>query len=83
MKRAIDIADLILKILSSVAIVGAGIWAMWTFWLSGSTDWQNNLTLETQVLPYHDDLRLLVIHARSRNPRNVTFELSSGTHDSY
>ncbi|SED35176.1 hypothetical protein SAMN02787142_3020 [Burkholderia sp. WP9] len=36
---------------------------------------QDNITLETQVLPYHDDLRLLVAHAKSKNPRNATFEL--------
>ncbi|CAJ7344273.1 Uncharacterised protein [Burkholderia pseudomallei] len=83
MKRAIDIADLILKILSCVAILCAGAWAVWVFWLSGATDWQNNITLETQVLPYHDNLRLLVIHAKSKNPRNTTFELDRGKDDSY
>ena len=81
MKRAIEIADLILKILSCIAILSAGAWAVWVFWLSGATDWQNNITLETQVLPYHDNLRLLVIHAKSKNPRNTTFEMNS-KHDS-
>jgi hypothetical protein len=83
MKKAIDIADLILKILSCIAILCAGVWALYTFRLGGSTDWQDNITLETQVLPYHDNLRLLVIHARSKNPRNATFELDSKLHDSY
>jgi len=83
MKKAIEIADLTLKILSCAAIVGAGCWALWVFWLSGSTDWQANVTLETQVLPYHDNLRLLVVHAKAKNPRNTTFELVSKEHDSY
>ncbi|MBC8732610.1 hypothetical protein [Paraburkholderia sp. UCT2] len=83
MKRATEIADLALKVLSCLAIIGAGGWAAWVFWLGGSTDWQDNITLETEVLPYHDDLRLLVIHAKSKNPRNATFELDSTQHDSY
>jgi hypothetical protein len=83
LKRAIEIADFALKTLSCIAILCAGAWALWNFWLSGSTDWQDNITVETQVLPYHDDLRLLVIHAKSKNPRNTTFELSGAQHDSY
>ncbi|CAB3755774.1 hypothetical protein [Paraburkholderia solisilvae] len=83
MKRAIEIADLTLKVLSCIAIVCAGGWAVWVFRLGGSTDWQDNITLETHVLPYHDDLRLLVVHAKSKNPRNSTFELNSSQHDSY
>ncbi|MFL9961344.1 hypothetical protein PQR02_09570 [Paraburkholderia sediminicola] len=83
MKRIAEIADLALKVLSCVAIVCAGIWALYTFRLGGSTDWQDNITLETQVLPYHDDLRLLVVHVKSKNPRNATFELDSTQHDSY
>lgn len=83
MKRAAEIADLFLKTLSCIAILSAGAWAAWVFWLGGATDWQNNITLETHVLPYRDDLCLLVIHAKSKNPRNTTFELDSTRHDSY
>lgn len=83
MKRAVEIADLILKILSCVAILCAGAWAVWVFWLGGSTGWQNNITLETQVLPYHDDLRLLVVHVKSKNPRNVEFDLVKKDGDSF
>ncbi|CAN7476547.1 hypothetical protein [Caballeronia sp. LjRoot31] len=83
MKKAIEVADLTLKILSCFAVIGAGAWAVWIFVLGGSTGWQANVTIETQVLPYHDDLRLLVVHVKSKNPRNVTFELDSAEHDSY
>lgn len=83
MKRAVEIADFVLKLLSCVGILCAGAWALWVFWLGGSTDWQDNITLETQVLPYHDDLRLLVVHAKSKNPRTATFELDTSNHDSY
>ncbi|VWD37270.1 hypothetical protein BLA17378_07777 [Burkholderia aenigmatica] len=83
MKKITEIADFTFKVLSCLAIIGAGGWAVWGFWLGGWTDWQDNITLETQVLPYRDDLRLLVVHAKSKNPRNATFELDSMKHDSY
>jgi hypothetical protein len=83
MKRAIEIADLALKVLSCVAIVSAGVWALWVFVVGGATQWQNNITFDTQVLPYHDDLRLLVVHVKSKNPRPTKFELKHGSHDSY
>ncbi|WP_074772187.1 hypothetical protein [Paraburkholderia fungorum] len=83
MKKATEFADLFLKFLSCVAIVCAGIWALYTFRLGGSTDWQDNITLETQILPYRGDLRLLVVHAKSKNPRNTTFELNSALGDTY
>lgn len=83
MRKITEFADLALKVLSCLAIIGAGVWALWVFWLGGSTDWQNNITLETQVLPYHDDLRLLVVHVKSKNPRSATFELDASKKDSY
>lgn len=83
MKKAIEIADLALKVLSCIAIIGGGVWAYYQFKIAGSTDWQNNLALETQVLPYHDDLRLLVVHVKSKNPRNVTFNLRKKDGDSF
>ncbi len=83
MKRAVEIADFVLKGLSCIAILCPGTWALGVFWLGGSTDWQDNITLETQLLPHHDSLRLLVIHATSKNPRPAAFELSASKHDSY
>ncbi|MFL9870400.1 hypothetical protein [Paraburkholderia megapolitana] len=83
MKKAIEIAEFVLKVLSCVGILCAGGWAIWVFWLNGATGWQANVTFETQVLPYHDDLRLLVIHVKAKNPRNTMFELKSDQHDSY
>jgi hypothetical protein len=82
-KKTIEVADLILKILSCAAILAAGSWALYSFWLGGANSWQSNVTIETQVLPYHDDLRLLVVHVNAKNPRPATFELESRLHDSY
>lgn len=83
MKRAIDIADLTLKVLSCLAIGGGGVWAYYQFDIAGATNWQSNLSLETQVLPYRDDLRLLVLHVKSKNPRSVAFHLVKKDGDSF
>ncbi|CPF80127.1 hypothetical protein [Burkholderia pseudomallei] len=82
-KRATEIADLSLKILSCLAIVVAGGWALWIFGLSGSRDWQFNLTTDANVLPYRDNLRLVVVHVHAKNPRPVTFQLNSKAGDTY
>ncbi|KVG35093.1 hypothetical protein WK72_21590 [Burkholderia ubonensis] len=83
MKRALDIADLALKVLSCLAILGGGVWAYYQFHIAGATNWQNNLSIETQVLPYRDDLRLLVVHVKSKNPRSVEFHLVAKDGDSF
>ncbi|MFM0644986.1 hypothetical protein PQR14_11685 [Paraburkholderia bryophila] len=83
MKRILEIADLVLKVLSCVAIIGGGVWAYYQFDIAGATDWQNNLALETAVLPYRDDLRLLVVHVKSKNPRNTKFDLVKKDGDSF
>ncbi|WP_423392484.1 hypothetical protein [Burkholderia sp. LMG 21824] len=83
MKRALDIADLALKVLSCLAILGGGVWAYYQFDLAGATNWQSNLSIETQVLPYQDDLRLLVVHVKSKNPRSVAFRLVKKDGDSF
>jgi hypothetical protein len=83
MKKAIEIADLALKVLSCLAIIAGGVWAYYQFDIGGSTNWQNNLTLDTQVLPYHGDLRLLVVHVKSKNPRSVEFDLVKKDGDSF
>ena len=83
MKRWTEIADLALKILSSLAILSAGAWALFTFRVGGAVDWQSNLTIETQVHPYGDKLRLLVVQAKSKNPRLAGFVLDASRGDSY
>lgn len=83
LKRATEIADFSLKGLSCLAIVVAGAWALWIFGLSGSRDWQLNLTIDTNVLPYRDDLRLIIVHVHAKNPRPVKFQLDSKAGDTY
>jgi len=83
MKIMIEVVDLGLKMLSCLAIIGGGMWAYYQFDIAGSTSWQNNLALETQVLPYNGDLRLLVVHVKSKNPRNIEFDLIKKDGDSF
>jgi hypothetical protein len=52
MKRAIEIAELVLKVLSCLAIIAGGVWAYYQFDIGGGADAvQNNLSIETSVLP--------------------------------
>ena len=81
--KKIEIADFVIRLLTLAAVVGGGLWAWYQYAESGTTDWQNNITLKTEVLPYHDDLRLLVVHVQSKNPRPNKFELQSAQHDSF
>ncbi len=80
----IEKADFVLRVLTFLAVVIAGGgWALYQYKLSGLDGWVNNITLETKVLPYHDKLRLLVIHVKSKNPRNVEFTLKSKLGDTF
>ncbi|MBN3843952.1 MULTISPECIES: hypothetical protein [Burkholderia] len=81
--KKIEVADFVIRLLTLAAIVGGGAWAWYQYTEGGATDWQNNITLKTEVLPYHDDLRLLVVHVQSKNPRPNKFELTDSKHDSF
>jgi hypothetical protein len=82
--KIIDFAIRILTFfVTLVATIVGGCWVWLQYEESGATDWQNNITLKTEVLSYHDDLRLLVVHVKSKNPRSYKFELDSRQHDSF
>ncbi|MEX3955216.1 hypothetical protein [Trinickia sp. EG282A] len=83
MKASFEKADFILRVLTFAALIAGGGWAIYQYELAGATDWTNNITLDTKVLQYRDDLRLLVVHVRSKNPRNYEFGLHSKNGDSF
>ncbi len=56
--------------LGTVGIIGGAVFAYYQFVVAGASDWAINLSLSTEVIPYHDNLGLLVIHVRTKNPRN-------------
>lgn len=74
-----SIADPVSKWAATLAVVGAGAWAYYQFILGGATDWAINLSLSTEIVRYHDDLALLVVHVRAKNPRTGEVTLMSGT----
>lgn len=63
-------ADPISKWATTLALIGGGVWAYYQFVLAGAADWAINLDISTEVVPYHDNLALLVVHVRSKNPRD-------------
>ena len=74
LQPATDIADFLRKTFSALAVLIGGGWGFYKYIIGGSTSWMNNISLDTNVLPYRDNLRLLVIHVRSTNPRTSKFE---------
>ncbi|KVD91333.1 hypothetical protein WS63_11470 [Burkholderia stagnalis] len=54
----------------TMTLIVGGLWAYYQFVVAGASDWAINLSVSTEVIPYHDDLALLVVHVRSKNPRS-------------
>lgn len=78
-----DKIELGLKILAFSAFVSVSLWALYLYQHAGKDDWKNNISLETKVFPYRGDLRLLVVHVKSKNPRNFRFALDREKGDSF
>ncbi|WP_176054521.1 hypothetical protein [Paraburkholderia caribensis] len=55
--------------LGTAAVLGGAIFAYYQFDLAGGSDWAINLSLSTEVVPYRDNLELLVVHVHSKNAR--------------
>lgn len=83
MKTWFEKADSALRIFTFLVVVAAVLWAIYQYGLTESNDSTDNITLETKVLPYHDNLRLLVVHVKAKNPRNYEFALNSDQGDSF
>ncbi|CAE6846454.1 hypothetical protein R75461_07266 [Paraburkholderia nemoris] len=81
--KKLEIADFVIRLLTLASLIAGGLWVYYQYEIGGATAWQTNLTLETQTLPYHDDLRLLVVHVKSKNPRSVEFDLVKKEGDSF
>jgi hypothetical protein len=65
-----------LKYFPTVAVLVGAFWGYYMFYLGGSSDWISNITIQTQVFPYRDNLRLVVVHVKTKNPRPVAFEIN-------
>lgn len=55
-----------------------GTWTYYRWQLSGGNDWMVNLDMATEVLPYSKDLRMLVVHVKSKNPTTSVVDFSRG-----
>ncbi len=76
-QKAKDWADLVLKVMSIAAIIVAGAWAYYQFWVTDTTDSNIELGISTEVLQYSGNDRLLIIHVR---PKNIGKVLVSPEH---
>ena len=70
-QEAIEYADFINKLLTSIAIVGAGGWALWTFVLRREGVWNLQLNISPTDLPYGPGSRLLLITVNLKNVGKV------------
>ncbi len=70
--------DIALKLVSISAIVVTGCWAYYRFDLSGNDDWVVNMRMRSEVLPYNENSRLLVVHLDATNPTTTTVNVERG-----
>lgn len=67
MQKARDWIDLVLKVMSIIAIIAAGAWAYYQFSMSGTNEINVQIAVTMDTLQYTNDNRLLLIHARPKN----------------
>jgi len=82
-ERWLPYADLMLKAVSIIAFGVAGWWTYSQYLSAGGDEWMVNVEIQTEVLPYKDDLRMLVVHVKSKNPWNRLIEFDKAENDSY
>ncbi|WP_395070524.1 hypothetical protein [Paraburkholderia silvatlantica] len=81
--RRLAIADFFVRVATLIFVLIACLWLYFHFVYGQDELWQGNINLSAEVLPYHDDLKLLVVHVRTKNPRDVQFELNKEEMDSF
>jgi len=70
--------DIVLKIASIFAIIVTGYWAYYRFDLSGNDDWVINMKMHTEILPYGEKSRLLVVRLEANNPTQTNVNIEKG-----
>jgi hypothetical protein len=66
--------SLALKWAPVVALLAGGIWGLFKWHESGGRDWMINMEMSSEVLPYTDTTRLLLVRLKSKNPTDHTVE---------
>ena len=71
-------ADLLLTVVSLIAIPVTGWWAYHNFSVEDTHEANPNISVTAEVMPYDDERRLLVVHIRPKNLGKVPIELLGG-----
>jgi hypothetical protein len=74
---AVDRADLVSNAITSLGLMAAGLWALFTFVLFRSAVTNLDVTIQPQVQPFVRDLRMLMISVALRNTGKVMIEAGS------
>src|SRR3989304_6683943 len=65
------LSDIIVNIVSSLAIIIGGVWGYWTFVIKRQNVWNLQISLEPEIIPYSLSKRLLVTYVILRNVGQV------------
>ena len=68
-------SDIVLKLMTILAIPIGGWWAYHNFSITATSEWNPEIRVTTEVFPYDLKSMLLVIHARPKNIGKVPIEL--------
>ena len=71
LEQVSTIAGIINQIITSLAIIVAGIWAYWNFVVRRTGIWNLQIIVNPEVLPYKNNKRLLVIYVTLKNIGSV------------
>jgi len=66
-----DWADLVLKIMSTLAIAAGGVWAYFQWRVTDAAETGAQISTSAEVFPYRQGLCLVVIHAKPKNVGRV------------
>lgn len=75
-----DLASLtgvVQDVVATLAILTAGVWALWRFVLTREGVWNLELSMEHEVFPYSDDAVLLVVSVIPKNIGKVVIHAGS------
>lgn len=74
---AVDRADLVSNVITSLGLLAAGLWALFTFVLFCSGVTNLDIQIEPQVQPFLQDVRMLMVSVALRNTGKVMIEAGS------
>lgn len=67
LQKSKDLAELILSVVSVIAIFAGGIWGYYQFSVTDTTTSNIQLSVSTETFKYSNEYQLLVIHVKPKN----------------